>query len=80
MILKTRHTCPSQIPLTLPTTKYVSLVSRYPVEDKIANFDASDGPKLWSNQPVAIQLVARPFDDERLIAVTEAVDKVVNDS
>uniref|UniRef100_A0A8H7N5D9 Amidase domain-containing protein n=1 Tax=Bionectria ochroleuca TaxID=29856 RepID=A0A8H7N5D9_BIOOC len=35
-------------------------------------------PDLWSNQPVTIQIVARPFDDEELLSVTEVVDHVVN--
>lgn len=39
-----------------------------------------DDPELWSKQPVAIQIIARPFDDEELIAVTEVVDRVVNGS
>lgn len=37
-----------------------------------------DDPNLWSNQPVAIQIVARPFDDEELVAATEVVDRIVN--
>ncbi|CAI6074055.1 unnamed protein product [Clonostachys chloroleuca] len=35
-------------------------------------------PDLWSNQPVTIQIVARPFDDEELLSVTEVVDRVIN--
>ncbi|KAL4962035.1 amidase signature domain-containing protein [Aspergillus stella-maris] len=35
-------------------------------------------PVRWSNMPVCLQVVGRPFDDEELIAVTEVVDQVVN--
>ncbi|KAL4791068.1 amidase [Aspergillus venezuelensis] len=35
-------------------------------------------PVRWSNMPVGLQIVGRPFDDEELIAVTEVVDQVVN--
>lgn len=39
---------------------------------------ARDNPELWSNMPVALQLVARPFDDERLMGATAALDAVIN--
>ncbi|KAL2827361.1 amidase [Aspergillus cavernicola] len=35
-------------------------------------------PVRWANMPVSLQIVARPFDDEELIAVTEVVDQVIN--
>ncbi|KAJ0419714.1 amidase [Aspergillus carlsbadensis] len=35
-------------------------------------------PVRWANMPVALQIVGRPFDDEKLIAATEVVDAVVN--
>ncbi|KAH8892179.1 amidase [Thozetella sp. PMI_491] len=35
-------------------------------------------PVRWGNQPVTLQIVGRPFDDEELVAITEAVDYVVN--
>ena len=39
-----------------------------------------DDPELWANQPVTIQIVARPFDDEALIGATGRVDDAVNGS
>ncbi|KAL4876348.1 amidase signature domain-containing protein [Aspergillus karnatakaensis] len=35
-------------------------------------------PVRWRNMPVCLQIVARPFDDEELLAVTEVVDGIVN--
>ncbi|KAL4863004.1 hypothetical protein BDV12DRAFT_190004 [Aspergillus spectabilis] len=35
-------------------------------------------PLRWANMPVCVQIVARPFDDEELIAVTEVLDGVIN--
>ncbi|KAF5009274.1 hypothetical protein FDECE_4486 [Fusarium decemcellulare] len=35
-------------------------------------------PTRWANQPVTLQIIGRPFDDEELIAATEVVDRVVN--
>jgi amidase len=37
-----------------------------------------DDPTLFQNQPVCIQVVGRPFEDEELIRVTEEVDEIVN--
>ncbi|KAK5175130.1 uncharacterized protein LTR77_000267 [Saxophila tyrrhenica] len=35
-------------------------------------------PELWQTQPVTLQIVGRPCRDEALIAVSEAIDLVVN--
>ena len=37
-----------------------------------------DDPELWHNGPIAIQLVGRQFQDEKLLAVAAVVDQVVN--
>ncbi|KAF2432169.1 amidase [Tothia fuscella] len=34
--------------------------------------------KLFVNQPVAIQIVARPFEDEELLRLTEVLDNLLN--
>jgi Asp-tRNA(Asn)/Glu-tRNA(Gln) amidotransferase A subunit family amidase len=34
-----------------------------------------DDPILFSNQPMAIQVVCRPFDDEELIDISLVIDK-----
>lgn len=47
------------------------------MDSKKANIYADDA-ELWSNMPVAIQIVARPFDDEELLATTKVIDKVIN--
>lgn len=39
-----------------------------------------DDPKLFENQPSCIQIVGRPFDDEELIEVSAAVDKVLREA
>ncbi|KAJ4302714.1 hypothetical protein N0V90_001604 [Kalmusia sp. IMI 367209] len=35
-------------------------------------------PRLWKNQPVTLQIIGRPFDDEELIRTTEIIDDIVN--
>ncbi|KAL1867533.1 hypothetical protein VTK73DRAFT_4136 [Phialemonium thermophilum] len=35
-------------------------------------------PELWKNQPVCVQIVKPPYQDEDLIAVTEVVDQICN--
>lgn len=57
---------PSVVVTNLPTT----LADPFPV--------VLDDPTRWKNQPVTLQIVGRPFDDEELIEVTEVVDRVVN--
>lgn len=37
-----------------------------------------DDPKLFANQPLCLQVVGRPFQDEEVIAVTEALDLILN--
>lgn len=43
-----------------------------------ANLDGLDDPELFHNAPVSLQLVGRPFQDEKLLACVAIVDKVVN--
>jgi Asp-tRNA(Asn)/Glu-tRNA(Gln) amidotransferase A subunit family amidase len=43
-----------------------------------ANLDVLDDPELFHNAPVSLQLVGRPFQDEKLLACASIVDKVVN--
>ncbi|KAK6365144.1 hypothetical protein LTS17_011622 [Exophiala oligosperma] len=35
-------------------------------------------PELWHNAPISLQLVGKQFEDEHLLAVAAAVDKVLN--
>ncbi|EXJ89088.1 hypothetical protein A1O3_02152 [Capronia epimyces CBS 606.96] len=35
-------------------------------------------PKLFAAQPVCLQIVGRPFQDEELVSVTEVIDNVLN--
>jgi len=37
-----------------------------------------DDPELWKNQPVTLQIVGRPCQDEELIAVTQSIDRICN--
>lgn len=37
-----------------------------------------DDADLWHNAPIAIQLVGRQFEDERLLAVSAVIDDVIN--
>ena len=55
------------------TKKCVSLL-RLEVTAVILICDLDD-PVLFSNQPTAIQVVARPFDDEELIEISSVIDK-----
>ncbi|UNI18404.1 Amidase [Purpureocillium takamizusanense] len=48
------------------------------VFDKM-NWEAYD-PELWKNQPVCVQIVKPPYQDEELIAVAECIDKIYNAS
>ncbi|KAL1901092.1 hypothetical protein Sste5346_002159 [Sporothrix stenoceras] len=41
------------------------------------NHDIYD-PDLWKNQPVCVQIVKQPYQDEDLLSVTEVVDDVIN--
>lgn len=41
------------------------------------NWEVYD-PELWKTQPVAVQVVGRPWKDEDLVAVSEVIDQVVN--
>ncbi|OAA60333.1 Amidase [Niveomyces insectorum RCEF 264] len=41
------------------------------------NYDLYDA-ELWHNAPISVQLVGKPFEDERLLAVSAIVDDVVN--
>ncbi|CAK7231353.1 hypothetical protein SBRCBS47491_007902 [Sporothrix bragantina] len=41
------------------------------------NHDLYD-PDLWKNQPVCVQIVKQPYQDEDLLEVTEVVDSIVN--
>ncbi|KAL4903572.1 hypothetical protein BDW74DRAFT_168784 [Aspergillus multicolor] len=52
----------------------------YIVQDNVFDQECQEiyDPVRWANMPVCLQLVARPFDDEDLIAVTEVVDRVIN--
>jgi Asp-tRNA(Asn)/Glu-tRNA(Gln) amidotransferase A subunit family amidase len=43
-----------------------------------ANLDILDDPELFHNAPVSLQLVGRPFQDEKLLACAAIVDEVVN--
>jgi Asp-tRNA(Asn)/Glu-tRNA(Gln) amidotransferase A subunit family amidase len=43
-----------------------------------ANLDVLDDPGLFHNAPVSLQLIGRPFQDEKLLACAAIVDKVVN--
>jgi len=37
-----------------------------------------DDPELFTNQPVCLQVVGRPFQDEEAVAVAEVFDGVIN--
>jgi Asp-tRNA(Asn)/Glu-tRNA(Gln) amidotransferase A subunit family amidase len=37
-----------------------------------------DDPELWHGGPIGLQLIAKQFEDERLLAVSAEVDQVVN--
>jgi amidase len=37
-----------------------------------------DDVEKWQNQPVTLQIVARPYQDEELIAISEVIDNVCN--
>jgi Asp-tRNA(Asn)/Glu-tRNA(Gln) amidotransferase A subunit family amidase len=39
-----------------------------------------DDVEKWKNQPVTLQIVARPYQDEELIAISEIIDNVCNKS
>jgi len=36
----------------------------------------TDDPDLFVDQPVCIQVVGRPFEDEELISVTTVIDRL----
>lgn len=36
-----------------------------------------DDAKLFIDQPATVQIVGRPFDDETLLEVTQALDDIV---
>jgi amidase len=38
-----------------------------------------DDPQTFASQPVCIQLVGRPFQDEEIAAVAEVVDAIINE-
>lgn len=42
-------------------------------------FPYLDDPNVWQGQPVTLQAVGRPYKDEDLIAVCEAIDDIIND-
>ncbi|EMC96862.1 hypothetical protein BAUCODRAFT_492129 [Baudoinia panamericana UAMH 10762] len=59
------------------------------LDEKDASYQPRDNPfdrpnweiydaKRWKSQPVCVQIVGRPFRDEYLIAVSEAMDTVIN--
>ena len=37
-----------------------------------------DDPKLFGAQPVCLQVIGRPFQDEELISAMEALDLILN--
>lgn len=43
-----------------------------------ANCAVEDDPELWKTQPMALQIVGRPYRDEALIATCELLDKIIN--
>lgn len=44
----------------------------------LLTFCRVDDPNLWQTQPVAIQIVGRPYRDEALIATCEKLDAILN--
>jgi Asp-tRNA(Asn)/Glu-tRNA(Gln) amidotransferase A subunit family amidase len=38
-----------------------------------------DDPALWHNAPIGLQIISKHFEDERLLAISEVIDSVVND-
>jgi amidase len=41
-------------------------------------FNITDNPALFSNQPLTIQVVARPFEDEELIQTASVIDSLLS--
>jgi amidase len=39
-----------------------------------------DDPELFAAQPVCLQVMGRPFQDEEVIAVMEVLDQILNPS
>jgi amidase len=37
-----------------------------------------DDPEMFAAQPVCLQVVGRPFQDEEVVAVMEALDPILN--
>lgn len=37
-----------------------------------------DDPELWHGGPIGLQLIAKQFEDERLLAVSAELDRLVN--
>lgn len=48
------------------------------LEIELILFVSLDDPELFSSQPVCLQIVGRPFQDEEVVAVTDVVDRVIN--
>ena len=46
--------------------------------DSSTNSFYLDDPELFSTQPVCLQVVGYPYQDEELVAVSEILDQVVN--
>jgi amidase len=50
----------------------------------VANHDllltSIDDVEKWKNQPVTLQIVTRPYQDEELIAISEVIDNVCNEN
>ena len=38
----------------------------------------ADDPVLFQHQPVTLQIVGRPFEDEELLRTTEVLDEILN--
>lgn len=37
-----------------------------------------DDPELWDRGPIGLQLIGKQFEDERLLAISQIIDTVVN--
>jgi hypothetical protein len=39
---------------------------------------AIDDPKLFPGQPICLRIMGRPFQDEKVVAVTDIIDRIIN--
>ena len=67
--------------LSMSKTRKITSYVRVPLTSVDGRYSltlATDDADLWHGAPIAIQLVGRQFEDERLLSVSALVDDVIN--